>query len=127
MGIPLCVICCFSLVAFNICSLCLIFVSLVWLWAACLYLFIFLKEKKIYFYFILLCNTVLVLPYIDMNPPRVYMLWCIYTMEYYSAIKKNTFESVLMRWAACLLMLMAVFLLCWRISLVCLAVELVGS
>ena len=26
------------------------------------------------------------------------MLWYIYTMEYYSAIKKNTFESVLMRW-----------------------------
>ena len=26
-----------------------------------------------YFYFILLFNTVLVLPYIDMNPPRVYM------------------------------------------------------
>ena len=25
-------------------------------------------------------------------------LWCIYTMKYYSAIKKNTFESVLMRW-----------------------------
>ena len=25
-------------------------------------------------------------------------LWCIYTMEYYSAIKNNTFESVLMRW-----------------------------
>ena len=25
-------------------------------------------------------------------------LWFIYTMEYYSAIKKNTFESVLMRW-----------------------------
>ena len=24
-------------------------------------------------------------------------LWCIYTMEYYSAIKRNTFESVL-RW-----------------------------
>ena len=23
---------------------------------------------------------------------------CIYTMEYYSAIKKNSFESVLMRW-----------------------------
>ena len=29
MGIPLCVICCFSLAAFHICSLCLIFVSLV--------------------------------------------------------------------------------------------------
>ena len=25
-------------------------------------------------------------------------LWYIYTMEYYSAIKKYTFESVLMRW-----------------------------
>ena len=24
--------------------------------------------------------------------------WYIYTMEYYSAIKKNTFESVLRRW-----------------------------
>ena len=24
--------------------------------------------------------------------------WYIYTMEYYSAIKKNAFESVLMRW-----------------------------
>ena len=24
--------------------------------------------------------------------------WYIYTMEYYSAIKKNTSESVLMRW-----------------------------
>ena len=25
-------------------------------------------------------------------------LWYIYTMEYYSAIKKNAFESALMRW-----------------------------
>ena len=25
-------------------------------------------------------------------------LWYIYTMEYYSAMKRNTFESVLMRW-----------------------------
>ena len=32
-------------------------------------MFIFL----FYFYFILLYNTVLVLPYIDVNPPRVYM------------------------------------------------------
>ena len=29
-----------------------------------------------------------------MKQPWVYM----YTMEYYSAIKKNSFESVLMRW-----------------------------
>ena len=26
------------------------------------------------------------------------MTWYIYTMEYYSAIKNNSFESVLMRW-----------------------------
>ena len=25
-------------------------------------------------------------------------LWCIYTMEHYSAIKWNTLESILMRW-----------------------------
>ena len=25
-------------------------------------------------------------------------LWFIYTVEYYSAIKRNVFESVLMRW-----------------------------
>ena len=24
-------------------------------------------------------------------------LWCIYTIKYYSALKRNTFESVLMR------------------------------
>jgi len=29
MGVPLCVICCFSLAAFSICSLCLIFVNLI--------------------------------------------------------------------------------------------------
>ena len=39
------------------------------------------------------------------NQPRcpsvdewIIKLWYIYTMEYYSAIKKNIFESVLMRW-----------------------------
>ena len=26
------------------------------------------------------------------------VLWYIYTMEYYSGIKKNTFESILVRW-----------------------------
>ena len=25
-------------------------------------------------------------------------VWYIYTMEYYSAMKRNAFESVLMRW-----------------------------
>ena len=25
-------------------------------------------------------------------------LWCIYKMEYYSTVKKNAFESLLMRW-----------------------------
>ena len=39
------------------------------------------------------------------KPPRwpltdewIKTLWYIYTMEYYSAIKRNTFDSVLMRW-----------------------------
>ena len=35
--------------------------------------------------------------------------------------------GLLWLWAACLLMLRAVFLLCWRISMVGLALELVGS
>ena len=41
----------------------------------------------------------------DMEKPRcpladewIRKQWYIYTMEYYSAIKKNAFESVLMRW-----------------------------
>ena len=29
---------------------------------------------------------------------RIKKLWYRYTMEYYSAIKRNTIESVLMRW-----------------------------
>ena len=29
---------------------------------------------------------------------RIRKLWYIYTMEYYSAIRKNTFASVLMGW-----------------------------
>ena len=29
---------------------------------------------------------------------RYRKLWYIYTMEYYSAIKKNSFESVLLKW-----------------------------
>ena len=32
-----------------------------------------------------------------MSDEWISKLWYIYTMEYYSAIKKNTFESVLMR------------------------------
>ena len=39
------------------------------------------------------------------KPPRcpsadewIKKFWHIYTMEYYSAIKRNTFESVLIRW-----------------------------
>ena len=41
----------------------------------------------------------------DVEQPRcpladewIRKLWYIYTMEYYSALKKNTLESVLMRW-----------------------------
>ena len=34
----------------------------------------------------------------SMTDEWIKKLWYIYTMEYYSAIKRNTFESVLMRW-----------------------------
>ena len=37
------------------------------------YIIVFIYFFNVYFYFILLYNTVLVLPYIDMNQPRVYM------------------------------------------------------
>ena len=36
--------------------------------------------------------------YIHLADEWIRKLWYIYTMEYYSAIKKNTFDSVLMRW-----------------------------
>ena len=48
-------------------------------WICCLKIILGENEMCIllfftfHFYFILLYNTVLVLPYIDMNPPRVYM------------------------------------------------------
>ena len=32
------------------------------------------------------------------QPYKILKPWYVYTMEYYSAIEKNTFESVLMRW-----------------------------
>ena len=37
-------------------------------------------------------------PWCPSTDERIKKLWYMYTMEYYSAIKKNTFESVLMRW-----------------------------
>ena len=37
-------------------------------------------------------------PRCPMTGECIKKLWCTYTMEYYSAIKRNTFESVLMRW-----------------------------
>ena len=36
-------------------------------------------------------------PICPLTDERIKKLWYIYTMEYYSAIKRNTFESVLMR------------------------------
>ena len=36
-------------------------------------------------------------------------LWYIYTMNYYSTIKRNKFESVLMRWKNLLLLLLSCF------------------
>ena len=37
-------------------------------------------------------------PRCSLADERIRKLWYIYMMEYYSAIKKNAFESVLMRW-----------------------------
>ena len=34
----------------------------------------------------------------SMTDEWIEKLWYIYTMEYYSAIKRKAFESVLMRW-----------------------------
>ena len=50
---------------------------------------------------ILVISTVMLSSWIKKVGPSadewIRKLWYIYTMEYYSAIKKNTFESVLMR------------------------------
>ena len=48
----------------------ILFYFFLFLNAFIIFLFLFFN---FYFYFILLENTVLVLAYIDMNPPRVYM------------------------------------------------------
>ena len=37
-------------------------------------------------------------PRCPMTDKRIKKFWYIYTMEYYSAVKRYTFESVLMRW-----------------------------
>ena len=37
-------------------------------------------------------------PRCPLTDERMKKLWYTYTMEYYSAIKRNTFESILMRW-----------------------------
>ena len=36
--------------------------------------------------------------WVKMADEWIKKLWYIYTMEYYSIIKRNAFESVLMRW-----------------------------
>ena len=38
------------------------------------------------------------LPRCPLTDAWIKRLWYIYTMEYYSVIKRNAFESVLMRW-----------------------------
>ena len=57
----------------HVCALCII----IKLYSKCILkvhiYFLNLIFFNFYFYFILLCNTVLVLPYIDMTLPRVYM------------------------------------------------------
>ena len=81
--------------------------QLIILWPLIIYVpnFIFKKNffLNFYFYLILLYNTVLVLPYIDMNPPRVYMRSQTWTFLYFLSnyLIPNTvmqFASILPSW-----------------------------
>ena len=57
--------------------------------------FLFFFFVNFYFYFILLYNTVLVSPYIDMNPPRVYMRSHTWTpLPPPSAFSKSSLNTV---------------------------------
>ena len=38
------------------------------------------------------------LPRCSLTDEWIKKLWYMYTLEYYSAIKRNTFESILIRW-----------------------------
>ena len=50
-------------------------------------------KKNFYFYFILLYNTALVLPYIDMDPPQVYMCSQTWTPPPTSGAREYTFND----------------------------------
>ena len=65
-------------------------------------LFFFRFFKKFYFYFILLYNTVLVLPYIDMNPPQVYMSSQFWTPSHLSPYIISLFIPVHQPQASCI-------------------------
>ena len=45
----------------------------------------------------------------------------------YPVVSFEVSMGLVLLWAACILMLRAMFLYCWRISMVCLALELFGS
>ena len=53
-----------------------------------------------------------------------YLLW---STKKFPVVSSGMSMSLTWLWAACLLMLRIVFLYCWRINMVCLALELVGS
>ena len=76
------------------CSMC------AWMYIVCFFFF------NLYFYFILLYNTVLVLPYIDMNPPWVYMRSQTFYIYKYNVLKisiKSKCSSVSFRISVALL------------------------
>ena len=57
-----------------------------------------LKERRVPQYSLFIIARTWKQPRCPSADEWIRKLWYIYTMEYYSAIEQNTFESVLMRW-----------------------------
>ena len=57
-----------------------------------------LKKTPVFFAELFTIARIWKQPRCPLEDEWIKKLWYIYTMEYYSAIKRNTSESVLMRW-----------------------------
>ena len=72
------------------------------LMVTCNCMFFFSTRLRIHFFYFIAALFIIARTWKQPRCPSadewIRKLWYIYTMEYYSAIKKNRFESVLMRW-----------------------------